>query len=118
MGSKIPQFERVAQKTLAPVRARFVEPMLCAAVPELPQGGSWRYEIKLDGYRALALKSGESARLFSRNGKDLSRRFAAVLGAIGAIPDESLIDGEIVAIDGDGLPISIAYKSSMRPVTH
>ena len=77
--------------------------MLCAAVAELREGRSWRYEIKLDGYWALALKSGDRARLFSRSGKDLSSRFAAVVRALARIPDQTLIDGEIVAIDGDGL---------------
>jgi hypothetical protein len=38
--------------------ARFVEPMLCTPVKELPEGPVWEYELKLDGYRALGLKSG------------------------------------------------------------
>jgi len=38
-------------------RAAFVEPMLCAPVKELPEGAAWEYELKLDGYCALGLKS-------------------------------------------------------------
>jgi hypothetical protein len=37
--------------------AGFVEPMLCAPVKYLPEGPGWEYELKLDGYRPLALKS-------------------------------------------------------------
>jgi ATP-dependent DNA ligase len=36
--------------------AHFVEPMPCLAVEKLPEGEAWQYELKLDGYRALAVK--------------------------------------------------------------
>jgi DNA ligase D-like protein (predicted ligase) len=84
--------------------ARLVEPMLCAPVKELPEGPAWEYELKLDGYRALGLKSGGRARLFSRNGKDFSSRFSSVTRALDALPDETLIDGEVVAVDEAGRP--------------
>jgi ATP-dependent DNA ligase len=44
----------------------FVEPMLAKPVSELPEGVNWQYEIKLDGYRALAIKDQADARLLSR----------------------------------------------------
>lgn len=37
--------------------AAFIEPMECLAVPKLPDDPEWVYEIKLDGYRAVALNS-------------------------------------------------------------
>ena len=80
-------------------RARFLEPMLCRAVSELPQGSAWSYELKFDGYRGLGLRSERRSRLFSRNGHDFSQRFPTVARALEKLPDETLIDGEIVAFD-------------------
>ncbi len=38
-------------------KARFFEPMLCLAVEKLPEGPAWQYEVKLDGYRAVAVRT-------------------------------------------------------------
>ena len=86
------------------MKARFIEPMLALAVKELPTGPEWAYELKLDGYRALGLKSAGAVRLYSRNVKDFSGRFPSVTRALDALPDETLIDGEVVAVDESGRP--------------
>jgi bifunctional non-homologous end joining protein LigD len=49
----------------------FIEPMQALAVEKLPEG-DWLYEVKLDGYRALAFKNGKEVRLISRNNKPLN----------------------------------------------
>jgi bifunctional non-homologous end joining protein LigD len=59
------------------------------------------YEIKLDGFRAIAFKTGGKVHLRSRNDKDF-RRYAAVVRALQAMPDDTVLDGEIVALDSSG----------------
>jgi ATP-dependent DNA ligase len=55
------------------------EPMLCESAERPPEGSEWRYELKLDGFQAIGRKSGRSAQLWSRNQKDFTRRFPAVV---------------------------------------
>jgi DNA ligase D-like protein (predicted ligase) len=85
-------------------RAGFIEPMLALAVTKLPEGSAWSYELKFDGYRALGVNANGRVRLLSRNGKDFTSRFASIARALEALPDETVIDGEIIAYDTDGRP--------------
>jgi DNA ligase D, 3''-phosphoesterase domain/DNA polymerase LigD, polymerase domain/DNA polymerase LigD, ligase domain len=85
-------------------RAAFVEPMQCKAVTELPEGDDWTYEIKFDGYRCIALKTGRKVTLYSRNEKKLNDRFPALAEALAALPGDFGVDGEIVALDDKGRP--------------
>jgi bifunctional non-homologous end joining protein LigD len=80
------------------------EPMLCQSIELPPEGPDWRYELKLDGFRAIGRKSGRSAQLWSRNQKDFTRRFPDVVKAVAKLPDDTIIDGEIVALDEHGRP--------------
>jgi bifunctional non-homologous end joining protein LigD len=64
----------------------------------------WLFELKLDGYRALAARDG-SARLLSRNANDLTPCFPEVVQALRALPYERLVmDGELVTLDDAGRP--------------
>ena len=86
------------------MNARFFHPMLCLAVPKLPEGPDWQLELRLDGYRGIGIKTNGRAPLASRNGKNFSERFPTVMRALNRLPDETVIDGEIVAVNADGVP--------------
>jgi ATP dependent DNA ligase domain/Mannosylglycerate hydrolase MGH1-like glycoside hydrolase domain len=60
----------------------FIEPMQCKPVTGLPAGEKWTFEIKLDGYRCIAVKRGSEVTLFSRNEKVLNKRFPTVVDAL------------------------------------
>src|SRR5260370_9538149 len=86
-------------------KAGFFEPMLCLAVEKLPEGPAWQYEVKLDGYRAIGVRTRSGGvELWSRNKRDFSRRFANIAHALEVLPVETVLHGEIVAVNGDGLP--------------
>src|SRR5215212_3884084 len=72
------------------------------ALPDDPK--QWLYQLKLDGYRAVAYRSGAKIHLRSRNDNDFSLRYPAVAKALAKLPDETVIDGEIVAVDEEGRP--------------
>jgi bifunctional non-homologous end joining protein LigD len=65
--------------------------------------GDWIYEVKLDGYRALALRSGSETKLLSRNQKNLGKKFPEIVDSIGSLDvQDAIVDGEIVALDDQG----------------
>ena len=78
----------------------------------LPEGDQWLYEVKLDGYRALILKSGEKVRIRSRNDKDLTSAHPCIVAAASRLRAESaILDGEIVAVE-EALPPSRCRRCS------
>jgi DNA ligase D-like protein (predicted ligase) len=85
-------------------KAKFIEPMLLLRTEKLPEGPDWICELKLDGYRSLAIKNGGKVQLRSRNDKDFNRRYPGLVKALASMPDETVIDGEVVALDEDGRP--------------
>jgi bifunctional non-homologous end joining protein LigD len=101
--------------------ARFVTPMLLLRTDSLPSGDQWLYELKLDGYRAIGFKRDGRVHLRSRNDNDFSARYPGVVRALAKLPDDTVVDGEVVAFDENGRPSFNAlqnFGSSSAPVVY
>ena len=81
------------------------DPMLATLTDTVPAGPGWLFEVKWDGYRALArLVAGEGAMLASRRRNDLTERFRSVANALprAVRSPDCLLDGEVCALDERG----------------
>jgi len=93
-------------------KARFVAPMLLLRSETLPDDPDrWAYQLKFDGYRAVAYKTGGRISLRSRNNNDFTLRHPDIVRALAKIPDETVIDGELVALDENGRPSFYALQN-------
>jgi len=107
----------VADKT----NPSFIPPMLLVRTEKLPEGQDWLYELKLDGYRSIAFKTGGKVHLRSRNNKDFNATYPDIVKALGGMPDETVIDGEVVALDETGRPsfsVLQNYGSGKIPIIY
>ncbi|HKX92450.1 MAG TPA: DNA ligase D, partial [Sphingomicrobium sp.] len=92
----------------------FQEPQLATLVDEVPSGDGWIHEYKYDGYRLLLAVGDGVATAWTRNGKDWSDKFKPLVKAAARLPAGCLIDGEAVAIDGEGRPSFQLLQSSLK----
>ncbi len=83
---------------------RHVKPMLCTLVDEVFDRDDWLFEVKWDGYRAIASKQGNDVELYSRNDLDFREHYPPVVEAIRNLKHNVVLDGEIVVLDNDGRP--------------
>ncbi|MFN2462897.1 MAG: non-homologous end-joining DNA ligase [Candidatus Dormibacteria bacterium] len=82
-----------------------IAPMLATPAREPFDDAAWSYEIKLDGFRTLALVRRGKVKLLSRRGVDATRQFPELSQlAFLCRSDDLVLDGEVVALDEDGLP--------------
>jgi ATP-dependent DNA ligase len=78
--------------------------MLAKRVSELPSDGTWIFEPKWDGFRALIFRDGDEILIQSRDEKSLNRYFPELLDPLRAqLPGRCVLDGEIVVAKKDGL---------------
>lgn len=84
---------------------REIHPMLATLVEEPFDDPQWLFEVKWDGYRAVAFVNDGRARLVSRNQNELTGEFPEIAQAMQDLPVENaIIDGEVVALDEEGRP--------------
>lgn len=95
-----PELARLPAARLTPAAYPFMLPTL---VDEVPRGTGWVFELKWDGVRVLALRTGERVRFWSRNGLDVTARYRELAAAVAALPGGDLaLDAEVVVLDERG----------------
>lgn len=81
-----------------------VKPMLASPGTTIFNDKNWIYELKYDGYRALANINDGTVELYTRNGISLNEKFNYVHNELATIDHTAILDGEIVVLDAEGLP--------------
>ncbi len=82
-----------------------IKPMLATKAPEIFNKANWIYELKWDGYRALANIQKGKVDFYSRNGISFKTKFKELYEHLKAIPHDVILDGEVVALDETGKPV-------------
>jgi bifunctional non-homologous end joining protein LigD len=83
--------------------AGYVSPQLASPASSVPKGMEWIHELKLDGYRVVAVKREGKIRLFTRNGMDWTERFPSMSNLLSEVSDKDFVlDGEVVVYDEKG----------------
>ena len=94
-----------------------LRPMLAEAAEAPPTGPGWLHELKYDGYRLLARREGTEVRLRYRSGDDATALFPEVVKAVGMLPADAVLDGEVVVLGPDGRPSfqALQRRGQLRP---
>lgn len=82
----------------------YVKPMLTTLVANPFSKKGWLFEIKWDGYRAIAEIKDRNVRLYSRNEKSFNEQYPQIVENLKKIKNDVVLDGEIVVLDKDGKP--------------
>ncbi len=112
-GKKAPPPKKRSSKSMPELKFRPLQ--LATLVDAVPTGSDWIHEYKYDGYRLLLATGEDGAGAWTRNGKDWSERFAAIVAAAAKqLPPGCLIDGEAVALDDNGKPDFALLQRSLK----
>lgn len=103
----------------APKVKAAIKPMLASPEVEPFDDPDWLFEIKWDGYRAIAETGGQGLRLYSRNGLSFLDAYADVTDALRKMKRKAVLDGEIVALDAEGRPdFQLLQQANQEQATH
>jgi bifunctional non-homologous end joining protein LigD len=84
---------------------KFIQPMLAQSTDRTAfNDPEWIFEIKWDGYRAIAEIHGSDRKLYSRNGLSFAVAYKKIFDSLSVIRHQAVLDGEIVVLDEDGRP--------------
>lgn len=82
----------------------YIQPMLTTAVDKPFSDKDWLFELKLDGYRAIADLRGKKILLYSRNGISLGEKYPSITAALRKVKAKAVLDGEIVLLNENNKP--------------
>jgi bifunctional non-homologous end joining protein LigD len=121
MKSSVSSASSVVQASSSPVMRPMpatIHPMLAESVEKAFDGAEWLFEIKWDGYRAIAFLEDGKVRLVSRNQNDLTPRYPELKDVARLIKAKTaILDGEVVALDADGKALFslMQQRTGFRP---
>jgi len=104
---KTPEPQTYAQRhhgSRNPKFTHFIKPMLVKLHDAVFDDPNWIYEIKWDGYRAVAEVNKKDTKLYSRNGLSFATDYPTIFEELQKIKKNMVLDGEIVALDAEGKP--------------
>ena len=83
---------------------KFISPMLASLGDEPFDNADWIFELKWDGYRAIAECNGSDVKLYSRNGLSFNERYPAIVEELAKMKLKAVLDGEVVLFNEDDRP--------------
>ena len=93
----------------------FIQPQLATLVNSVPSGNEWLHEIKFDGYRILCRVENGKARFLTREAQDWTHRFSGLVKVAEELsPHRLFLDGEIVALDANGVNDFQLLQNSLK----
>jgi bifunctional non-homologous end joining protein LigD len=95
----------------------FISPQLALEATSTPNTSEWLHELKLDGYRIQARKSGDHVTLLTRKGIDWTHRMPAIAAAVAKLPaHDCTLDGEVVVLTPDGTSSFALLQASFQNI--
>ena len=91
-----------------------VQPMLATLTDAPFDDKGWIFEDKYDGFRMVAVTNGGKVTLYSRNGKIISQNYSEVAKALEDVEGDAVIDGELVALDTNGVSHFQLLQNALR----
>ncbi|HEY4651177.1 MAG TPA: DNA ligase D, partial [Pontibacter sp.] len=98
-GAKVPKAKPAAKKATMP---HHIVPMMAKLTDGPFDGNDWIYEIKWDGFRAVAEVQNGNVELYSRNGKSYGETYKPILESLKQLGQNAVLDGEIVVLNDEG----------------
>ena len=112
--NKTETIEALLKKGIKSAFLKDIDPMLCTLIKEPFSDPKYLFEVKFDGYRIIASVKKGKVKLSSRSGLDYTHKYPAVAKALSKLEQDIIVDGEIVALNKEGLPDFDALQKTTK----